>query len=120
MLTVLSDKKQMGEGIIHPTPICLFYYVNPTSEDFDANKQYAFIRKYKKETLIVVANFADNKTLTKLNIPEHAFDFLHLPKGMMQAEDLMTGEKSTVCLSCESRLTMNMTPLSARILKIKE
>ena len=95
-------------------------YVNPTSEDFDANKQYAFIRKYKKETLIVVANFADNDTITKLNIPEHAFDFLHLPKGMMQAEDLMTGEKSTVCLSCESRLTMNMTPLSARILKIKE
>lgn len=95
-------------------------YVNPSSEDFDANKQYAFIRKYKKETLIVVANFADNETLAKLNIPEHAFDFLHLPKGMMQAEDLMTGEKSTVCLSCESRLTMNMTPLSARILKIKE
>ena len=115
VLNIALTEKAVSDGAFFD-----LMYVNPTSEDFDANKQYAFIRKYKKETLIVVANFADNKTLTKLNIPEHAFDFLHLPKGMMQAEDLMTGEKSTVCLSCESRLTMNMTPLSARILKIKE
>lgn len=115
VLNIALTEKAVSDGAFFD-----LMYVNPTSEDFDANKQYAFIRKYKKETLIVVANFADNKTLTKLNIPEHAFDFLHLPKGMMQAEDLMTGEKSTVCLSCESRLTMNITPLSARILKIKE
>ena len=115
VLNIALTEKAISDGAFFD-----LMYVNPTSENFDANKQYAFIRKYKKETLIVVANFADNETLTKLNIPEHAFDFLHLPKGMMQAEDLMTGEKSTICLSCESRLTMNMTPLSARILKIKE
>lgn len=34
MLTVLSDKKQMSEGIIHPTPICLFYYVNQSFSEY--------------------------------------------------------------------------------------
>ncbi len=95
-------------------------YVNPTSENFDASKQYAFIRKSKKEILIVVANFADNEKLIKLNIPEHAFDYLQLPKGMMQATDLMTDEKSTICFSCDSRLTLNIKPLSGKILKITE
>lgn len=93
-------------------------YVNPSSEDFDASRLYAFIRKNKKDTLLVVANFSDSEKLIKLNIPEHAFEYLQLPKGMMQATDLITGDKSTVCLSCDSRLTLNIKPLSGKVLKI--
>lgn len=93
-------------------------YVNPSSQDFDAAKLYAFIRKYNEETIIIVANFSTEKAQIKLNIPEHAFDCLQLPKGIMKATNLLTGEKSTVCLSSDSRLSMSIEPLSGKIIKI--
>ncbi len=95
-------------------------YVNPSSPDFDDTKQYAFIRKHEKETLLVVVNFSGERKITKVSIPEHAFDYLHLPKGMMRATELLSGEKSSVCLSSECRLTIDLEPLSGKILKITE
>ncbi len=115
VLNIALTEKAVSEGEFFD-----LMYVNPTSENFDASKQYAFIRKNKKEILIVVANFDDSEKLIKLNIPEHAFDYLQLPKGMMLATDLMTGDKSTICFSCDSRLTLSIKPLSGKILKIIE
>ncbi len=113
VLNIALTEKAVGEGEFFD-----LMYVNPSSDCFNADRQYAFIRKAGKETLLVVANFSTEDALIKLNIPQHAFDYLNLPKGMMQAKDLLSGEKSTVCLSCESRLTLSIAPLSAKILKI--
>lgn len=93
-------------------------YVNPTSDNFDASRQYAFIRKFKDDTLLVVANFSDNDVNIKVNIPQHAFDYLQLPTGIMQATDLMNGEKSAVCLSANSPVKLTIKANCGKILKI--
>ncbi len=94
-------------------------YVNPTTESFDASRQYAFLRKYGNELLIVLANFSEEERNCKINIPQHAFDYLKINKGITQAIDLMNGTKSSICLSSESPLKLNVKPWSGKIIKIK-
>ncbi len=115
ILNIAINEKAVGEGLFFD-----LMYVNPSSADFDDTRQYAFIRKAGKETLFVVVNFSEERKIAKLNIPEHAFEYLHLPKGMTHATELQSGEKCTVCLSSESRLTIDLPPLSGKILKIEE
>lgn len=115
ILNIALNEKAIGEGEFFD-----LMYVNPSSADFNDTKQYAFIRKAEKETLFVVVNFSEERKIAKLNIPDHAFEYLQLPKGMTQAIELQSGEKSTVCLSSKRRLTIDLAPLSGKILKIKE
>ena len=55
-----------------------------------ADKQFAFLRKYGMEVLLVVVNFADEAVECDINIPQHAFDFLKLSEGMVYTTDLLT------------------------------
>lgn len=61
-------------------------YVNPASDDFNPDRQFAFLRKHESQVLLVVANFSDVKARVKVVIPEHAFEFLQL-KGEKGAHD---------------------------------
>lgn len=94
-------------------------YVNPTTESFDASKQYVFLRKYKDELLIVLANFSDEERTCKINIPQHAFDYLKINKGIMQSTDLLNGSKGSICLSSESPVKLTVKPWNGRIIKVK-
>ncbi len=113
ILNIAKGEKAIGEGDFFD-----LMYVNPTSAHFDASRHYAFIRKYEGEVIIVAANFSGDVADIKLNIPQHAFDFLHLPAGIMQATDLLDGEPAAVCLSAESPMAMSIKPWSAKIIKI--
>lgn len=55
-----------------------------------ADKQFAFLRKYGMEVLLIVVNFADEAVECDINIPQHAFDFLKLSEGMVYTTDLLT------------------------------
>lgn len=55
-----------------------------------ADKQFAFLRKYGMEVLLIVVNFADEAVECDINIPQHAFEFLKLSEGMVYTTDLLT------------------------------
>lgn len=93
-------------------------YANPSSENFDASRLFTFLRCYKKDLIVVLANFSDEERNCKINIPQHAFDFLTVDKGIMQATDLMNGSSFSVCLTDESPLKLTVGPWSGRIIKI--
>ena len=54
-------------------------YCNMSSDGFDQNRHYAFLRDHEDHTLLIAANFSQNVANMKLIIPEHAFDWLGIP-----------------------------------------
>ena len=54
-------------------------YVNPSSDHFDAARQFAWMRGYAGSAMAIVANFADHPVDVDVLIPQAAFDFLDVP-----------------------------------------
>lgn len=113
----------------------LFYdlmYVNPSSDCFNAERHYAFLRsnvkevktrgrgknKLQGEVLLIVANFSDEPSSLSVNIPQHAFDFLNIPQGDFKATDLLTGKQQPLSLSAAAPAKFAVPAQSGTILKI--
>ncbi len=92
-------------------------YVNPTSDHFDRRKQFAFLRKYEDEVLLIVVNFSSDKINVNVKIPGHAFDYLHLPQKRVTATDLLSGDIYTMNLLRDGDETMTIEPYDGRVYK---
>ena len=95
-------------------------YVNPTSADFNADRQYVFLRSNEDDLMIVLANFSDESSDCKVNIPQHAFNYLNLKKGIMEGTDLLNGEKITITFSDTDPLNLSVEAWSGRVIKISK
>lgn len=95
-------------------------YVNPTSADFNADRQYVFLRSNEDDLMIVLANFSDESSDCKVNIPQHAFNYLNLKKGIMEGTDLLNGEKIAITLSDTDPLNLSVEAWSGRVIKISK
>ena len=94
-------------------------YVNPWSEHFDNNKQYAFLRKNEDEMLFVVVNFDDKDVEIQVRIAPHAMDFLQIPEKKYKAKDLLSDEKQDMILAPDALVPMKIKARNARVLKVK-
>ena len=54
-------------------------YCNMSSDGFDKNRHFVFLRDYEEHTLLVAANFSNHESVMKLTIPEHAFEWMGIP-----------------------------------------
>lgn len=54
-------------------------YCNLSSDGFDKNRHYAFLRDYEDHTVLVAANFSNREAKIKLTIPAHAFEWMEIP-----------------------------------------
>lgn len=54
-------------------------YCNMSSDGFDKNRHFAFLRDHEEHTLLFAINFSDKTAEMKLVIPEHAFDWMGIP-----------------------------------------
>ena len=54
-------------------------YCNMSSDGFDKNRHFAFLRDYEDHTLLVAVNFSSHESVMKLTIPEHAFEWMGIP-----------------------------------------
>lgn len=88
-------------------------YVNPHL----SSRQYAFIRKDGNEMLLVVANFSTEKVECKVNIPDHAYDFLQIPEVSSEAVDLLSGDKTSVNLKSERFVHTSVEAYGCRVYK---
>lgn len=70
--------------------------------------------------MIVLANFSDENSDCKINIPQHAFDYLNLKKGIMEGTDLLNGEKIAITLSDTDPLNLSVEAWSGRVIKISK
>lgn len=96
-------------------------YANPHSASFNPDRQYAFLRRSGRQLLVVVVNFDSLDRNIKLNIPEHAFEYLNLPDGKdIEGEDILTGASEAVRLSSQEPLSIIVPKNGAAILKFNK
>lgn len=96
-------------------------YANPHSASFNPDRQYAFLRRSGRQLLVVVVNFDSLDRNLKLNIPEHAFEYLNLPDGKdIEGEDILTGASVAVRLSSQEPLSITVPKNGAAILKFNK
>ena len=93
-------------------------YVNPSSENFNNEKQFAFLRKKDNELLIVVVNFDDRDVNIQVRIPSHAFEYLAIPEKKYKAKDLLSGDEQDIVLSNDGLVPMSLASRGSRVWKI--
>ena len=82
------------------------------------HRQFAFFRKMKKDTLLVVSNFDDMPVTMGLIIPTHAFEYLGLTEGVFKATDLLTGKETQIELSRDGAVGIDLEARGSVVLKI--
>jgi glycosidase len=99
----------------------LFYdlmYVNYDGEEgLNPSRNFAFLRRSKDATILVVVNFDEYPTTIGVRIPEHAFEFLSLPEGTQCATDLLTDEVQVINLEVDGFTKVTMPSRGAAVLK---
>lgn len=93
-------------------------YANLGGSEFNEHKQYAFLRKYKEELLLIVVNFDGNDATAAVNIPLHAFEYLNIPqKDSYKVVELLTNNAQQVVMSPSQAVKLNLKAYSGQILK---
>ena len=115
VLNIATNEKAVTEGKFFD-----LMYVNPTSADFNADRQYVFLRSNEDDLMIVLANFSDENSDCKINIPQHAFEYLNMKQGIMEGTDLLNGEKIAITLSDTDPLNLSVEAWSGRVIKISK
>ena len=89
-------------------------------EGFNKHEQYAYIRKYKKQTLLVVLNFDDRQVDMQVRIPQEAFEHLQLEsQSETKAKDLLTGAEYSFLLNPHTPICLTLPAWKGVVLKIK-
>lgn len=114
VLNIATSERAVSEGQFYD-----LMYVNPLSADFNPQYQYAFLRSTGEETLLVVANFSGEAADIKVNIPQHAFDFLNVREGEYVANELLSGKEVNIALSATEAVPVSVPALSGIVIKIK-
>ena len=75
-LTFSVNDKAVSSGSTYD--LC---YCNYSSEGFNPDCHFAFLRDFGNETLLVVCNFSASDADIEIRIPEHAFQWLQMPES---------------------------------------
>lgn len=54
-------------------------YCNMSSDGFDKNRHFIFLRDFEEHTLLIAANFSGQAARMKITIPDHAFEWMGIP-----------------------------------------
>jgi len=74
-------------------------YVNPPSDHFNPDKQFAFMRYAENELLLIAVNFDDKDVDTRIFIPEQAFSYFEIDETCIrQAKELLSGTYMNVTI----------------------
>ena len=93
-------------------------YVNYDNPGFDAQHCFAFIRRAKGEIVLVVVNFSAEDKHQRVRIPQHAFDYLNLPQGDMEATSVLDGGTIVVHLASDDCFDVIVPAYSGVILQV--
>lgn len=88
-------------------------YVNFNTPGFNPHTHYAFLRRHGRDTILVVANFSAEESTFGVNIPPHAFEFLGMASGDVEATDLLTGAKAILAIRPDAPVQLHLPPHAA-------
>ena len=98
----------------------MYDLVYAQGEGFNKHEHYAYIRKYKQQTLLVVLNFDDHQTDIQVRIPQEAFEHLQQPEySLIEAVDLLTDTVYTFPLSPHTPICLTLPAWKGVVLKVR-
>jgi alpha-amylase family protein len=112
ILRIANSERAISEGQFFD-----LMYVNPLSEQFNPREQFAFLRKFEDEVLLVVANFSAQPVNVEVTIPAHAFQVLDMPEKDILAVDLLTGDTLSTALKKDDAFYAEVPAHGGRIYK---
>lgn len=113
LLTIARDNKAVQKGLMYDITYA-------QGEGFNKHEQYAFIRHWEDETLLVVINFHDREQHMRVRIPNDAFVYLGIDEiKSCQATDLLRGEKWTIPFNTSDAIELTLPAWRGVILKIQ-
>lgn len=113
VLTLCNEEKAIRDGEFYDLA-----YVNPRSDDFNPATQYAFLRRYENEVLMIIANFDQYDAQIGVTIPEHVFEYYNLPQyDSIKCISMLSGDTFRVSFSSKQPTRVLVPAHSGRILK---
>lgn len=93
-------------------------YANSRNPYFNSNSQYAFMRKYRNEVVLIVVNFDKSEQTVRVKIPSDAFLTLGFDDNKAATlTDLLTGETSISTLTAAWPYQLVLPAYSGKVLK---
>ena len=108
VLNVALKSRAVAEGKMFD-----LMYVNPQL----GSRIYAFLRRTEGELLLLVTNFSDEDVAVDVLIPAHAFEYMNIPEGKAEAEDLLGTSKLKTELKADKPVKVKLKPWSGRVYK---
>ena len=113
LLNMANNEKAVSNGLFFD-----LMYANQDGNLFNQSKQYAFLRKYANEVLLVVVNFAQEETECSVCLPHHAFEYLGIPEKTVTASDLLSkGDTTSFELKAGNVIKMSVPRYGGRVYK---
>ena len=114
LLRLARTEKAITHGVLYDLEYA-------QGEGFNKHEHFAYIRKYKQHTLLVVLNFDDHQTDIQVRIPKEAFEYLNQAEyAIAQATDLLTNTPYTFPLNANTPICITLPAWKGIILKIQE
>ncbi len=93
-------------------------YANMNNPNFNTAQQYAFLRKYEHETILVVVNFADYEQSVDIIIPPEAFEALEIEDNKAaKKKDILTSDENVGTLTSAFPYQVVLPPYSGKLIK---
>jgi glycosidase len=113
VLRLCDRSKAIREGKFYD-----LMYVNPGSERFNPDKQFAYMRYHEKELLLIVANFDEKEADVEVFLPSHVFESFGIKEAAIQTEeDLISNKKQSAVLQSDSFYPVHVKAYNAIIVK---
>ena len=112
LLCIARDNKAVTDGKMYDV-------VYAQRENFNRQRQYAFLRKAEEETLLIVTNFDDRAVETDVYIPTDAFVYLKMDERVeVEMTDLLTGKKYTMPFNDHQPVRLSLEAWKGVILRL--
>lgn len=113
LITVSNKEKAINEGEFFD-----LMYANYDNDKFDSTKQFAFLRTYGQEVILIVSNFGKESCDIEINIPDHAFEYLNIDgKRFTSAKELLSGKTQKLKNGLSSVFSVKLEASSGKMLK---
>ena len=112
ILRIANNERAISEGQFFD-----LMYVNPLSERFNPREQFAFLRKFEDEVLLVIVNFSAQPLNVGVTSPAHAFQVLDMSEREILAVDLLTGDTLSTALKKDAAFYAEVPAHGGRIYK---
>lgn len=113
ILHLASSEPVFANGLFHD-----LMYANLSNPYFNPYHQYAFLRKYKNEAILVVVNFDKAEQTVRVNIPANAFEACQIEENKAATvTDLFTGQTTVGTLTEAWPYQLTIPAFSGKIMK---